>query len=211
MTKTFKTTAVLVAMVLFVTGCATLFSETSQMVKFESTPSGAEVYIDGNLVGKTPIEVNLEKQTFKNYQLRIQKDGYLTHQQRVAKGLNKTALFNLTGLSSWGTDALTGAMIVFSPDNYYIELAPQTGFRNSDELNNANARIFATSNHLALKQEIAQGGGENLSALGKLYGLTSEQQNQFEMTLKQDAEIVLAINQATLFINKLDESAAAVR
>jgi len=40
-------------------GCATLFKEKTTTVNFDSDPQGAEVYINGNRMGKTPMPLNL--------------------------------------------------------------------------------------------------------------------------------------------------------
>lgn len=188
---------------LLLSGCATLFSESSQVVKFETNPAGAKIFINGDLVGTTPLEVEMEKDTFKNHYVRFQLDGYHSQQRRITKELNRIAIYNLTSWPSWGTDALTGAMIEYSPNNYYIELYPQNGFKSNTESNLATARVFATANQVAIKQEIAQGGGENLKALGKLYGLTPSQQIMFEQQLKENANTIVAINDATSFIDSL--------
>ena len=40
-------------------GCATLFKQKSRAVAFDSDPQGAEIYINGNRMGRTPMPMNL--------------------------------------------------------------------------------------------------------------------------------------------------------
>jgi len=69
---------VIILTLLAITGCATLFSSTSQIVRFESNPSNVEVFLNGKSIGFTPLEVDIKKSTFDNFPLRFQKEGYKT-------------------------------------------------------------------------------------------------------------------------------------
>jgi hypothetical protein len=42
-------------------GCGAVFNGAPQSVKFTSDPNGAEVWVDGDRMGKTPIELKLSK------------------------------------------------------------------------------------------------------------------------------------------------------
>jgi len=44
---------------MYLSSCATLFKGTSEEVNFGSNPSGAEVWIDGKMMGSTPINFKL--------------------------------------------------------------------------------------------------------------------------------------------------------
>ncbi len=61
-------------LVLLLNGCATIFKGTSNNVDFSSTPSGAKVYVNGNLVGTTPVRVKLESD--KVYHIEFRKEGF---------------------------------------------------------------------------------------------------------------------------------------
>ncbi len=56
------------------TGCGTLFNSGLKPVMLDSDPPGADVYLDGNRVGKTPISVEMEKKHSAN--LTFKKQGY---------------------------------------------------------------------------------------------------------------------------------------
>ena len=60
----------------FFNGCATLFKGSTDSVDFSSEPSGAQVYVNGNLLGTTPVQLKLESK--KSYTLEFKKDGFET-------------------------------------------------------------------------------------------------------------------------------------
>ena len=55
-------------------GCATLFKQKTKTVAFDSDPQGAEVYINGNRMGMTPMPLNLSN--LKPVTVTFKKDGY---------------------------------------------------------------------------------------------------------------------------------------
>jgi len=67
---------VLVCSVLVVSlaGCATLFKQKSRTVSFDSNPQGADVYINGNRMGKTPMPLNLSN--LKPITVVFRKEGF---------------------------------------------------------------------------------------------------------------------------------------
>lgn len=71
-----KVLTVLVCCILAVSlmGCATLFKQKSRTVNFDSDPQGANVYIDGNRMGKTPFPISLSN--LKACTVTFKKDGY---------------------------------------------------------------------------------------------------------------------------------------
>jgi len=55
-------------------GCATLFKQKSRTVDFDSDPQGAEIYINGNRMGRTPMPMNLSN--LKAVTVTFKKEGY---------------------------------------------------------------------------------------------------------------------------------------
>ncbi len=55
-------------------GCATLFKGTTQKVSYSSDPTGAKVYVNGQLMGTTPFE--LEMKANRTYTIEFRKEGY---------------------------------------------------------------------------------------------------------------------------------------
>lgn len=76
MGKVPRVLTVLVCCVLAVSliGCATLFKHKSRTVDFNSDPVGADIYINGNRMGKTPMPMNLSN--LKAVTVTFKKEGY---------------------------------------------------------------------------------------------------------------------------------------
>ncbi len=55
-------------------GCATLFKQKTRTVAFDSDPQGADIYINGNRMGKTPMPMNLSN--LKAVTVTFKKEGY---------------------------------------------------------------------------------------------------------------------------------------
>ena len=110
---------------LFFAGCATLFKGTSQKVGYSSDPSGAKVYVNGQLVGTTPFE--LEMKANRTYTIEFRKEGYE----------NKTVVLNNSIGAGWIIldvlggfipviiDAATGAWYSLDQDHVNAALEAQ--------------------------------------------------------------------------------------
>lgn len=103
-------------------GFATIISGKTQTITVDSQPQGAEVIVDGAMMGHTPVSFTLQKGVKQN--ITIKKDGYSTVSRELTKSLDPVALLNIFwDLST--TDALTGSLQEYSPNSYFIELAPK--------------------------------------------------------------------------------------
>jgi hypothetical protein len=65
--------------------CATIFSGSTQMVTLESSPPDAEVYINGNFFGKTPLSTPLPKDA--SHSVLIRKYGYYDSNLYIGKSV----------------------------------------------------------------------------------------------------------------------------
>ena len=119
----FKNKYVLIFLVAsLMSGCATIFDGDTQVVTFDSVPSGAEVYFNGALIGTTPLSTELKRQ--KNATLTLKKEGYNDRIMPMATTMNMTFLGNLVTGGAFGTttDAATGAINKYEPGQYMITL-----------------------------------------------------------------------------------------
>ena len=64
MKKIIISLSILSALIIY-TGCATVLSGTTQSINFESSPSGAAIFLDGERVGVTPFTSTLKKNKYK--------------------------------------------------------------------------------------------------------------------------------------------------
>lgn len=84
-----------VGVVAFCSGCATLASPTSvQRVPVTSAPPGAELFVDGDLVGVTPVTVELSRRD-SEVSLRMEKDGFAPEEFRVERVLSRWLLLDV--------------------------------------------------------------------------------------------------------------------
>jgi hypothetical protein len=70
-TCTLKCSSVFFALLIIISSC-------SSTTYIESTPSGADLYLDGESVGQTPYAMTDTKPMFSCTTLRLEKDGYQT-------------------------------------------------------------------------------------------------------------------------------------
>ena len=109
----------IVSVLILLTGCATVFSGTKQTITFESSPSGASLYLDGEKVGVTPFTDKLKKNKYSSF--RIELDGYETISRSIGKDVDLVALLSIF----WDlgtTDLATGSAWKYDRNSYYIEL-----------------------------------------------------------------------------------------
>lgn len=105
------------ATALLFNGCATIFKGTSNNVDFSSDPSGAKVYVNGYLMGTTPVKLKLESK--KVYYIEFKKEGFETKTFTITNhvGVGWVIFDVLGGLVPVVVDAATGAWYSLDQDN----------------------------------------------------------------------------------------------
>ena len=113
---------ILGALLSALSGCATLIDGDTQSVTFQSSPSDAEVSINGVVVGTTPFTISLDRGD--GNQVSIQKNGYETVSMELNTAINPTFWGNilLGGLLGSTTDSATGASREYVPGIHMINL-----------------------------------------------------------------------------------------
>lgn len=106
---------------LFMTSCATVFTGTRDRISFNSTPSGATIYIDGIEQCKTPCTMNV-KRSINDTDVEFKLDGYETRLFTLSKELNLVSIINLGNLFGWCIDALSGSVMKYDRKSYDITL-----------------------------------------------------------------------------------------
>ena len=64
-------TFILAVSFLFLGSCGTLFNGSTDKVSFSSDPSGAKIYVNGQLMGKTPTQMSLPNKHPVNIEFRL--------------------------------------------------------------------------------------------------------------------------------------------
>lgn len=114
-------TILITTTLLLMTSCATLFTGTKDRINFNSTPSGATIYIDGVEQCKTPCSMNV-KRSIGDTDVEFKLDGYQTRLITLSKEFNLVSIINLGNLFGWGIDALSGAVMKYDRRSYDITL-----------------------------------------------------------------------------------------
>lgn len=111
------------ATLLSMTSCATIVSPTNQCIGFNSTPSGAQVWVDDMPVGKTPTNVQLA--CWEEHTVRIELDGHEPYLGKLSRGVNGWVFGNLVsgGLFGVAIDYASGAMYKLNPNEVHACLA----------------------------------------------------------------------------------------
>ena len=116
-----------VCLVLSLASCATLFKGTTEEVNFGSNPTGAEVWVDGKLMGTTPINFRLITKKVYLIEFKYQdqtKSVYLN--KHVGAGW--IVLDVLGGLVPVIIDAVTGAWYSFDQSNVNVDFRAPGAF-----------------------------------------------------------------------------------
>ena|SRR3990167_3288302 len=106
------------------TGCATIVASGPDSVPVSTTPGGAKVYLDGNLVGQTPTVVSINRKG--EGIIRLELDGYEPVTIDRDKVLNGWFLGNiiLGGLIGITIDLVTSNQGKYSEEPVYAQLTP---------------------------------------------------------------------------------------
>jgi hypothetical protein len=118
--KNYIKIAMCVAMA-FTSGCATIFTGTSDPITFNSRPEGAKVQVNGMQVGRTPITVPL-KRSLSTPQVQISLDGYESQYVMLQSSFNGVAILDVFFWPGFIVDAATGSIMSYSIRNYDVEL-----------------------------------------------------------------------------------------
>lgn len=106
---------------LLTTGCATLFHGSRGVARMRSTPPGAEVWIDGSYVGRTPLAYQLA--TNDEHVVFFRAPGYVerTFRVRSSVGAGWVVLDVLALVFPLIVDAATGAWLYLQPIDAVLE------------------------------------------------------------------------------------------
>lgn len=114
----------LIALISLSTGCASLTKGSTQTVPISSDPTGANVTVDGNFIGTTPVTFEMKRKN--DHLVTIQKQNYSTQAIPLVKSIGGAVWGNILagGLIGWGVDAATGAQYNLDPKTIFVRLEP---------------------------------------------------------------------------------------
>ena len=105
-------------------GCATVLHGTGQEIPVSSSPSGAQVSVDGMPMCKTPCSPNIKRK--HDHILTLAKDGFKQESVTVMHVLSGAVAGNILagGFIGWGVDAASGAQYRLVPETLHVDLTP---------------------------------------------------------------------------------------
>ena len=175
-TRCFTIAAIYTAFVM--TGCASIITGTTQEVSFQSSPEGALVTVGGRVLGKTPITVQIDKES--DPRLEFSKEGYETLVMPLATTIEPWFWGNiiLGGLYGSTTDGISGAVYHYSPSHYYVTMTPFGPKIESFTLKSSRDKTkeFIVARHSALLAELPRGHGEQTNSLIQLLKIDKDKE-----------------------------------
>lgn len=170
----------IVLTVLSASGCATVISGKSQEMTFTSVPDEATVSINGRVLGKTPLTVQLERDT--KQAITFEKEGYKPQTMALTTTLNNWFWGNIlllyAGPFGSTTDGSSGAMNEYSPSQYNVTLSPKDGRVQPVSTRKNEAKTFIISSYKNLLEDLNKGAGQYLDSLYYLLGITKDKQEE---------------------------------
>ncbi len=104
-----------------VTGCATLFTGTKDLLRINTDSPNTSVYIEGRLVGIAPVSVFVAREGFSTADVKAEIVSADFHcKLRLGRRLNPYAYFNMAFPLFWLVDYGTGALWRFEPRSYFV-------------------------------------------------------------------------------------------
>lgn len=116
---------IIISILFLLSSCATVFKGTSEEVNFQSDPQNAEVWVNGQKMGETPLKLKLESK--KAYTIELRKEGYAPVVQIITNQINSgwVILGVLSGLVPAIVDSSTGALYSLEQKNIDAVLKKQ--------------------------------------------------------------------------------------
>ena len=102
--------------------CGTIMHGSSQEVAISSNPSDAQVTIDGNVIGNTPLTKSLSRKD--KHSVKIDLEGYHTYETTILRKTSGWVWGNIVfgGLIGLAVDAISGGIYKLSPEQMQAEL-----------------------------------------------------------------------------------------
>ena len=109
------------ALLVVITGCASMFGDNSRQVAIRSNPSGASIFIDGKDYGRTPAIVTLPQYIYSGKTITLKESGYVDQDMQINSVFQIVGLWNILNLPiGFIIDAADGNMVKIAPSDTNI-------------------------------------------------------------------------------------------
>lgn len=126
---------------LTLSSCATILTGTTQRITIDSTPPGADIVIDGRMMGTTPAKVRLDRDinAFINdgKDINLELPGYYSDGYYLGTDIEPTVILNVFMPLGFAFDAVTGALMRYDSEYYNFRLMPIEGGQRSPSASSA--------------------------------------------------------------------------
>lgn len=115
----------LLATAAFVAGCGTIIHGASQDVGISSSPTNAQVSVNGASVGTTPLTTSLRRKD--HHTVRVELDGYQPYEATFTRSVSGWVWGNIVfgGLIGLAVDAISGGLYKLTPEQLHAQLGRQ--------------------------------------------------------------------------------------
>ena len=174
-----------VVLVVMLSGCASIVSGQKQQLTFNSEPADATVLINGAVVGKTPMSFMVDRKADET--VSFTKEGYKPQTLRLSTTLNGWFWGNIVlgGFLGSTTDAASGAMHEYAPNQYYITLVPNSTAGSVNPISEkAKVKEFIILNYQKIVEDISKGRGQYISSLLVMLSIPRDSQAEAQNKIK---------------------------
>lgn len=157
-------------------GCATVLTGTTQRVTIDSTPQGADIIIDGYMMGTTPARLRLDRDVNAiidgGKDIRLELDGYYADGYFLDADIEPTTILNVLFPFGFALDAVSGAIMKYDSEYYNISLVPERPAQGNP----------GPANQVSADDEAEADNYEKLMKLVELYeaGMITEEEFETE-------------------------------
>ena len=202
--RTFRSIALSIgtAITLLMTGCATLFTGTTDEINFTSNVDHVRVYVAGRLVGETPLKTVVKRQIGQGPQIKFEKEGYETQEFFLEKEFNWVSILDVSAiLTSGGIDVLTGAVLKYSRNSYHVEMLSTRSTSLDAHDRQIQFAKFVLLNADKIRADLAGDGGEYSRSLVSLVSAQG-----FESWLLSQKDPLISASDPELLLSALRQS-----
>lgn len=192
---------------LLIAGCATMFSGTTDTITFTSNVDPVRVHIGGRNVGSTPLTIEVDRQTSKGPLVRFEKDGYESQEFYLEQKIDAVAYLDIFSIATSGViDALSGAIMEFSPKQYHVEMLDSKVSNINDRQQQIQFARFVLFNTHNIQEDLAGEGGEYSAILVKIIDTHDSSKKGFEDWVISNKEMLLSTPNPEKFLASIRKS-----
>ena len=111
-------------LLIFSSGCATIIHGSTQDIGVTTDPSGADLLVDGQTHYQSPATLILSRKY--THLVKISKEGYEEETVKIKQTMSPAVMGDFVLPGGYIVDAATGAQVQLVPDNINVTLRPST-------------------------------------------------------------------------------------